>query len=646
MSGKRRQPRRRVACGRVGAIAVLLVALVQQLPVAAQAPGSTATSDPFDGFDRFVQSVMEEWQVPGLAVAAVQDGEVVLSRGYGYRNVEEKLPVTPRTLFAIGSNTKSFTATMLGMLVDDGKLAWDTPVQEYLPDFRLHSDVATDQMTPEDLVTHRSGLPRHDLLWYGSELSREQLFHRLRYLEPSEPFRSEYQYQNLMFMTAGYLAGKITGTSWEELVDERILTPLGMERTNFSVEEMPKSDDFAYPYAMRDSQVVRIPFRNLDAIGPAGSINSSVEEMVHYIQFHIAGGVGGGLQGGVVTDGGTGESAVSRGKMGGAGGSESGRADGNRLLSEANARAMQRPQMAMSGDPQDPELGHSTYGLGLVVGSYRGHKLVRHGGGIDGFISSMAWLPKDSIGVMVLTNFSGNNPVPGIVTWNVFDRLLGLQEVDWAGRIKERQAEDEESDEEPEGEDEEDRVEGTSPTHALADYAGRYEHPAYGALIIEAGDPSLAYRFYGFDGDLEHWHYDLFQAAEEEGNPLSEAKLVFGYDKKGDIDRLLVSLDPNVDDIVFERAPDESMKDPAFLSRLTGEYELGPTTAEVALRGETLVVSVAGQPARTLVPDRGTSFDLEGLSGFWVEFTLPESGPATEMTVHQPNGIFTAKRKE
>lgn len=584
-------------------------------PAAAQAgPGATATAaDPFEGFDEVVERAMAEWKVPGVAVAAVQDGEVVLSRGYGLRDVEAGLPVTPRTLFAIGSNTKSFTATLLGMLADDGLLDWDTPVREYLPDFRLRSEVATEQMTPEDLVTHRSGLPRHDLLWYGSDLTREELYERLRYLEPSEPFRYEWQYQNLMFMTAGYLAERLTGKSWEALVGERILVPLGMERTGFSVDDLPSSDDFAYPYAMRDSQVVRIPYRNIDEIGPAGSINSSVEEMVRYIQFHIDGGT-------------VGET---------------------RLLSEAGSRAMQRPQMVMPGDEPDSELGPSSYGRGLVVGSYRGRPLVRHGGGIDGFISYMAWLPRDSIGVMVLTNFSGNNPVPAIVTWNVFDRLLGLDEVDWIGRIRERQAEERAAEQEQEQEEEEgeERVEGTSPSHALPDYAGRYEHPAYGTLRIEADDAGLGYAYGPFGGALEHWHYDVFRAATEEDVPVSEMKLTFGYDEKGDIDRVSAPLESEVDPIVFERAADESMRDPAFLSRLAGEYELGPRTVTVAVRGEELALTVEGQPTYTLEPDRGTSFDLRGSPGYRVEFTLPETGPATRLTFYQPNGTFVATRK-
>src|SRR5438093_811307 len=185
---------------------------------------------------------------------------------------------------AIGSNSKSFTVTVLGMLVDEKKLDWDKPVRTWLPDFQLWDQFATREMTPRDLVTHRSGLPRHDALWYGRSFTREELYQRLRYLEPSASFRTRYQYQNLMFMTAGYLEEQVTGRTWDELIKERIFTPLGMTRSNTSVTESPKSDDFAYPYGWRDSTLVKLPFRNIAEIGPAGSINSSIEDMLKYIQ--------------------------------------------------------------------------------------------------------------------------------------------------------------------------------------------------------------------------------------------------------------------------------------------------------------------------------------------------------------------------
>ena len=220
----------------------------------------------------------------------------MLAKGYGHRDVEKGLPVTDKTLMAIGSNSKSFTVTLMGTLSDEKKLEWDKPVREYLPDFQMQNDIATRLMTPTDLVTHRSGLPRHDRMWFATGFSRKEMYDRLRFLDPSATFRQRYQYNNLMFMTAGYLTEKITGDTWENLIKQRIFVPLGMTRSNTSVRDMPVSDDYAQPYVASDRRARRVPFRNIDAIGPAGAINSSVDEMLRYVQMHIDQGSAGGRQ--------------------------------------------------------------------------------------------------------------------------------------------------------------------------------------------------------------------------------------------------------------------------------------------------------------------------------------------------------------
>ena len=271
-------------------LALLLIGLIGISPLAAPAtavpaPEAAAPAAALAGLDEFVAGAMKDWKVPGVAVAVVKDGQVILSKGYGTRDADKQLPVTPKTLFAIGSITKSFTVTALGMLADDGKLDWDKPVREYLPEFRLYDQVASDHMTPRDLVTPRSGLPRHDALWYNSTFTRREMIERLRYLEPSKDFRSTWQYNNLMFLTAGYLAGQLAGTSWEELVRARIFGPLGMTGSNFSVTDSQKSPDFAQPYATVKEETKKIPFRGIDEMAPAGSINSNIEDMTRYLLF-------------------------------------------------------------------------------------------------------------------------------------------------------------------------------------------------------------------------------------------------------------------------------------------------------------------------------------------------------------------------
>ncbi len=476
----------------------------------------------FDGFDEFVAGVMEDWQIPGVAVGVIHNGEIVLAKGFGYRDVEAGLPVTEHTTMAIGSNSKSFTVTLMGMLVDQDKLEWDRPVRDYLPDFRLYDDFATAEMTPRDLVTHQSGLPRHDNVWYGRAGTREEIFRKLQHLKPNASFRSRYQYQNLMFMTAGYLTERITGEDWQDLVDSWIFTPLGMDRSNTSVQESPASGDYALPYNLRNGTLVRVPFRNIDVVGPAGSINSNVTDMLAYIQAHIEGGAH----------------------------------DGGRLLSEETSARMQQPQFSMPGESEFPELGQGSYGLGLRVSSYRGHKMVAHGGGIDGFISSMSWLPREKMGVMVLSNRSGDmNPVPTIVAYNLYDRLLELDEIDWNDRNLQLRAEQNARAAEAETELEAKRVMGTRPSHDLADYAGQYNHPGYGSMEVRiVGDGDLEIVYDDFQLGLEHFHYDIFRITSPPNIVPVTGLVTFTTDSAGKVGTVAIPFEPNGADIVFARA--------------------------------------------------------------------------------------------
>jgi dipeptidyl aminopeptidase/acylaminoacyl peptidase/CubicO group peptidase (beta-lactamase class C family) len=603
-----------------GCLAVLLAVTFQPATADAQATQAetpkSAADQPLAGLDEFITEVMKEWKVPGLAVAVVKDGKVIHAKGYGYRDTAKQLPVTTKTVFAIGSITKSFTVTGLGMLADDGKLDWEKPVRSYLPDFQLHDKVATEHMTARDLVTHRSGLPRHDFVWYGDPtVGRKELYGRLRYLEPNKEFRSTWQYQNLMYMTAGVLAEQLTGRSWEEFTRKRIIEPLGMEHTNFSVADSQKADDFALPYSKVKDEVKPVPFHNIDAVGPAGSINSSADAMIRYVEFHI-----------------------SQGKH-----------EGKQLLSATNAVQMQAPQMVMPASPQSPgfeELGESSYGMGFIVSTYRGQKYVEHGGGIDGFISLLSFMPRKKIGVIVLTNMSGPNAVPTIVTRNVYDRLLGLDQIAWNNRIKQVQATALAAQAAAKKAAAGDRKDGTQPSHALADYAGSYEHPAYGRIKVAVDGSALTISAANTTRPLSHFHYDIFETPEDSDGRFDRTKVSFLYNKKGDIDRVTMSLEPAVADIVFTRIADDSMRQRSFLEPLAGDYQIIFQTVSVALRGEhTLTLTVPGQPTYELVPTRGTSFDLKGLNGYSVTFKKDASGAVTEAVFQQPNGNFVAKRK-
>ena len=512
----------RIACG---ALALLLWsgAFGPATIHAQEAPAA------LEGFGDYAQEAMEDWKVPGLAVAVVQDSQVVYSRGFGYRNVEAQEPVTPHTLFAIGSSSKAFTSTLLATLNDDGIVEWDEPVTEYLPGFQLKDEYATAHATPVDLLSHQIGLPRHDLLWIlGPDWTREQMFDRLRYLEPSEEFRDRFQYNNLMYVTAGYLAGQITNSSWEDLVRERIFDPLGMRRSNFSVDRMQEMNNHALPYGGGRDSLAEIDYRNVDAIGPAGSINSSVADMAHWVRLHLGNGT----------------------------------YQGQRIVSKANLRLTHSPQKIVENWPLDiagEKTPYMMYGLGWFIQPYRGHRLIHHGGSIDGFKALVGFLPDDGIGFAILAN-KGGTQLPSVLMYDLADRLLGYDDgPDWNARVDSIYTQLEEQ-MEAGGEEEDQRVEGTEPSHELSAYAGRYEHPAYGTLRIEENGSGLQLRYGSTDVPLQHYHYDVFSAQTNESDQLSVldgTKIKFDSNVEGEVDQVALPLEPSVDNIVFERVAAE-----------------------------------------------------------------------------------------
>jgi len=558
----------------------------------------------------FIDTTREVWSVPGLAIAIVKDGKVIYSRGFGYRNIEQNLPVTSSTIFAIGSSSKAFTAMGLVLLVDEGKLDLDKPVREYLPDFRLYDMFATEQMTPRDLITHRSGLPRHDLMWYGSGFTREDMYKRLRYLQPSKGLRETWQYQNLMYMTAGYLIERLYGETWEDFTRERIFAPLGMKESNFSVDVSVQARDHARPYRLNDDKKPEeVPFRNINEIGPAGSINSSIDEMANWLLLNLSGGKFNDME----------------------------------IISSAVLNDMHTPHMVLSSISQHKEIINRTYGLGWFIEAYRGYRYIHHGGNIDGFSALITLVPTANLGVVVLTNLNAN-PLPNVVTRYAVDTILDLEPVDWYARLKPTAEEEKEVEEKEE--EEEERVEGTTPSHPLTVFAGEYEHPGYGIMKIEHNGNDLTATYNGFEMDLEHWHYNVFRGSVRE-MPNMKFMISFSSNVKGDIDKVTAPLEASVDAIEFKRLPDSHLYDTAYLSKFTGKYDLSGQIFTIALRGgDRLTISVAGQQTRVLESYKEKEFTVEDLSGFGVRFVVDESGTATEMQLIQPNGVFTAKRVE
>lgn len=510
------------------ALLQLVLLVVISLPVSAQIRPTQNVVEPGD-LEQFIPAQMRSWKVPGLAIAIVQNGHVIYSHGFGLRDVKGNLPVTSKTIFAIGSISKSFTSLSMGMLNDEGKLDWDKPVRQYLPEFQMYDSVASERMTPRDLISHRVGMAGHDLLWYSSDFSREDLVRRLRFLQSDHDFRSGYHYNNMLVMTAGYLIGKVSGESWEDFVRHRIFDPLQMNSSNFSVLDSQKSPDFAHPYSKDEHSgaVAEVPFHVMSAIGPAGSINSNVDDMARYAIFQLG-----------------------KGKTG-----------DRPLVSEANLDLNHSPQVPMPGGAPSKEIGPRSYAMGWVISSYRGHPLWWHNGGIDGFYALLSLLPDQNLGLVILTNLLDDDPVPEIVQYHIYDHLLGLDSVDWAKHFQELEVKQKNAEEEENKEELSKRKSNTHPSHELKDYAGRYENPGYGVITIQLSGDALRGALNQLSFPLHHYEYDVFEVPPNSTGAVEIGKVRFLANMGGDIDGIAAPFEPDAPEIVFTRVPEKTPQD-------------------------------------------------------------------------------------
>ncbi|MEM8533366.1 MAG: serine hydrolase [Chloroflexota bacterium] len=474
--------------------------------------------------------------------------------------------------------------------------------------------MATSLTNARDLLAHRTGLPRHDLLWYASHFTREEIFDWLHYLEPSRTFRSTWQYQNMMYMVAGLLVTQITGTSWEHYVQTQIFDRLGMRLSNLSTVQTKQTTNFATPHQARDEQIHEIPFFEQDgehdAVGPAGSINSCVQDMAEWLKVHL----------------------------------NNGHAHGKPFISTANLTEMHKPHMVID-NPDARRFGFTlnSYGLGWFMHGHKGRVLVHHGGNIDGFSSLTSFMPQENLGVVVLTN-GNHNAIPAVVSFTIYDRLLGLDTTDWNELYKPFHDEIKAAHVTSKTHSGNKRRADAPLSHPLEDYLGEYEHLGYGVLSVEQDGEQLQMTLNKrFSLPLEHYHYDYFEGYFERFDLSFKAS--FTTDVRGNISQVAVQMEPNVKEIVFTRRPDPRLQDPAFLEPFTGIYNLMDKPMTVTLQQNALVLYLPGQPACPLVPYQDTEFQLQGLAGFSVAFQQDETGTVTEAIFNYPNATFVAKRQ-
>lgn len=576
--------------------------------------GGIASGEAFDrtALDAYLRSSMADWRVPGMAVAVLAGDEILLLEGYGLRNIESERPVTPDTLFVAASTTKAFTSLGVGMLVDRGAFQWDQPVSGYLSEFVLAEEHRTYRVTVRDMLSHRTGLPRHDLLWYGNDdLNRSDLVRRLRHLEANAPIRSRWQYNNLMYLTAGYIIEQFSGQTWEEYTTHRILEPLAMHRTNFSVNSMAQDDNHATPYKLDEQRrIVEIPFRNVDVLGPAGSINSTAADLANWVRLHLGGGV----------------------------------FEGEQLIDAATLAETHAPQMPLGTKPEFPEFSPPLYGLAWFIDSYRGHTRVQHGGNLDGFTARVTLFPDAGVGSVVLVNMEAS-PLPAYLSLDIADRQLGLEPKRWAETMLERRDLQEAARDDAKSKQQSMRIAGTQPTHALSDYAAVYHHPGYGDLEVMRQGRKLMARYNTAEVTLEHWHYDVFnsQLTRPEDDGLENKRFQFSRDVDGQVAFLRVDLEALTPPIEFHRLPDPRLSDPAYLQRFVGRYQFLDQIWSVELAGTHLVLQIPGQRRQTLEPTLRGEFRLRDIASIGVDFIV--SGETSSgMQLRQPDGLYELSR--
>lgn len=428
---------------------------------------------------------LQDFEVPGASVAVIKDDVLIFAAGYGELELGQDQAVDEHSLFAAGSISKAFTATCLAMLVGEGKLAWDDPVTRYLPGFQLYDAYTTREITVRDLLTHRSGLTEVSggTVWYGSTYDRSQVIQRLRHLKPVTSFRSQFAYQNVMFLVAGEIIPVITGLSWDEFVQERLFKPLGMTSSNLSIHALDAASNVAQPHARIDDRVQCVPYRNYDNVGPAASLNTSAVDLAQFARLHL----------------------------------KAGRFDDQVLIEQQAAAELIKAQMVIPILPRPTELQALTpkfyaYGMGWFLRDYYGRKVAMHTGGVDGMTALIAIVPEEQLGIVVLAN--QEESLIGAAFYHLLDTCLGEAGTDWfaaylAWRQRNQQEMKAAADQVIKS-----RMAGTQPSLALEAYAGSYDDVLYGEAIVSLEDDHLVLRFShtpSFTGDLEHWHYDTFR---------------------------------------------------------------------------------------------------------------------------------------
>ncbi|UUC44736.1 serine hydrolase [Flavobacterium cerinum] len=498
-----------------------LFCLLTPATLLAQTAKANHNIDQLSGIDSVLNSVLKDQHIAGFAVAVVKGNDVIYSKGFGYRDVANKKPVTPNTLFAIGSSSKAFTASLLGILRKEGKLTFEDKAVGLLPQLQFYNDEMNRQITLRDLMAHRSGLSRYDLSWFlFNTQNRDSIIARVKYMKPTAAVREKWYYNNFMYLAQGMITERFTGKTWEQNITEKFFIPLNMTRSNTDIKTFQNDNDAALPYTVeKDNTIKKIPYYNINGMGPAGSINSSVTDMANWLKIWL-----------------------NEGKL-----------NGKEILPVDYITEAVSSQMVMEAALPDKheDVFLANYGLGWMIGSYRGHYVVEHGGNINGFSANVAFFPSDKLGIVVLTNQSVSK-VPTIITNSIADKMLKLTPFDWNGEVTAKAKKATQTKKEAQK-----FALNTMPSHPLKDYAGSFFNPAYGTIKITFENKNL----YTILGDekivLKHMHYDVFDPRSIDKNgkaDTEQSNLMFNFstDLEGKIQSIGIFLDGSEKPVQFD----------------------------------------------------------------------------------------------
>ena len=500
-----------------------ITAAVLILVSAASPSGAQQPKEPFPGFDAYVRSALATWKVPGAAVAIVRNDSLIYAKGYGVREVGKPAPVDERTMFAIGSSSTAFTAAAVAMLVDSGKVSLDAPAAVYLPGFQLFDPYASREITVRDLLSHRSGLARGELVWYGSDYDRDEILRRVRFLQPSWSFRSQFGYQNIMYLAAGQVVAKVTKAPWDDFIKARIFQPLGMTASSTSITALTGLEDIAAPHAEVNDTVRAIPYRRIDNIAPAGSINSNAVDMAQWLRLQLG----------------------------------DGKYAGKQLISKRMVDEMHTAQTVIRAEGNwkmmNPAAHLMAYGLGWFLSDYEGKYVVQHGGNIDGMTALVAMMPEEKFGIVILSNMNGSQ-MPTTVMLRAFDMQLKRPAKDWSADMRKQYETMLKQAQAMQARNGAQRVPNTKPSLPLSAYAGTYADSLYGIVKVTESNGTLNLAFGPtWHGPLEHWHFDTFHM-KLDTPVLPPVPVTFRLNAAGKVDDVVLDL---AGQAIFKRVPDK-----------------------------------------------------------------------------------------